>query len=507
MLWLIFGGLAVFAAVFLLFGFFRRPGVRPARAEHDLEVYRAQLGELERERAAALISDSEAEAAKIEIQRRILAADHGPAAGSAAPRPWLGVGIPFAVAVFVPMAAFGLYFMLGNPEVPSVPFAERPPQGAGATQPQNESGQAALPNVETMIARVRERLADNPDDLTGWTILGRSLASLGRYPEAMEAFDQAIRLSDADAELYGAKAETMIAAAQGSVTPEARAVLMQALNLDPGNVRTRFYMAAAKQQAGNTRAALDDLLALLGDAPADASWYGTVHQRAANLATELGLDPGAVLPEARAAAADPRVAAAQLEARLEQDPKDFRGWIELARLRIALGDPEGARAALDLGAKAHEGAPFVQQQFRQAATELGLSEAAGDGTARGPRREDVETASEMTPAQQQEMIRSMVGGLAERLKAAPDDLKGWQMLARSYGVLGDSDKAAEAYRHVLTLDSADTDALFFLGEAALAQGDRDGALEFWTRLLARLAPGSAEHTMARERLEGLKSTN
>ena len=77
MLWLILGGFAVFAVAILLFGILRSPGVRTARVEHDLEVYRAQLDELERERGVNLISDIEAEAAKIEIQRRILAADVG----------------------------------------------------------------------------------------------------------------------------------------------------------------------------------------------------------------------------------------------------------------------------------------------------------------------------------------------------------------------------------------------------------------------------------------------
>ncbi len=507
MLWMILGGLAVFAVAFLLLGFLRRSRGGTARVEHDLEVYRAQLSELERERDSNLISDSEAEAAKIEIQRRILAADQVQETGSAVSRSWHSAIPPVVAVAFVPLATFGLYFMLGNPEIPSVPFAERPPQAAGVTQPPNEPGQVTLPDVETMVARVRARLAENPDDLRGWAILGRSLASLGRYAESADAFDQAIRLSEGDAELYGAKAEAMIAAAQGSVTPGARAVLAQALSLDPSDSRARFYMAGAKQQAGNIQGAFDDLIALLGDAPPDASWYDTVRQRAAGLATELDLDPEAVLPEARVAVTDPNVAAAQMAARLEQDPKDFRGWIELARVRVALDDPDGARAALDLGAKAYEGAPFVQQQFRQAAVELGLTKTVGDSAPRGPSREDMESASEMTPGQQQEMIRSMVGDLAERLKDTPDDLKGWQMLARSYGVLGEQDKAAEAYRHVLTLDSVNTDALFFMGEAASTRGDTDQAVGFWTRLLAQLTPGSAEHTMVRERLDRLKATN
>lgn len=105
------------------------------------------------------------------------------------------------------------------------------------------------------------------------------------------------------------------------------------------------------------------------------------------------------------------------------------------------------------------------------------------------------------------MIRDMVGGLAERLKSAPDDLQGWQMLARSYGVLNETEKAVEAYEHVLTLDAANADALFFLGEAARQSGDGAAAAEYWTRLLDQLEPGSAEHMMLRERIEGLSPAN
>jgi len=501
MLWLILSICAGLAAVVLAYALLRGPRDVASRVEHDLEVYRAQLRELERERESGLIGDAEAAAAKLEIERRVLAADRerpveaGPGARR---REWLPAAL---VAGLVPLVAIGLYAWIGSPKVPSVPFASRPAPPAAA-------GQETPPDIETMLARVRERLAQNPDDLRGWTILARSSATIGQYDDAIAAYDQAIRLAGEGAELLGGKAEAMILKAQGQVSAEARALLRQALTQDPEDARVRYYLALAKQQDGDAQGALGDFVAMLRDAPAEAAWYTVVRDQASGLATNMGLDPAQVLPAPRAAVAEDMPGSAEaLAARLEQSPKDFQGWIELARLRAAQGDDDGARQALDRGIEIYEGAPFVQQQLRQAAVELGLTQSAGAAGTRGPSEEEVAAASEMTPEEQEAMIRGMVGGLAERLAKEPDDLQGWRMLARSYGVLKETEKAAEAYDRVLALAPEDPDALFFLGEAAQERGDTDAAADYWTRLLTVLSPGSAEHAMVQKRLNSLKTAN
>lgn len=425
MLWMIIGICAVLAAVVLAHALLRGPRDVVSRVEHDLEVYRAQLQELERERESGLIGNAEAAAAKLEIERRVLAADRDRPA-QAGPgvrrREWLPAAL---VAGLVPLAAVALYLAIGSPKVPSVPFAARPAPPVAA------AGQETQPDVEAMLARVRERLAQDPDDLRGWTILARSSAALGQFEEAIAAYDQAIRLAGDEGELLGGKAEAMILGARGQVTAEARTILREALKRDPENARVRYYLALAKQQDGDVQGAFDDLTAMLHEAPTDAPWLEIVRGRAADLAQVLGLDPGAV---------------------------------------AALG-PEG-----------------------------------GVGP-RGPDPNDLEAAESMTPAKQEVMIRGMVGGLAERLAKEPDDLQGWRMLARSYGVLKETEKAAEAYAQVLALAPEDPDALFFLGEAAQNRGDNARAAELWTRLLTVLPPGSDEHALVQERLNGLKTAN
>jgi cytochrome c-type biogenesis protein CcmH len=151
----------------------------------------------------------------------------------------------------------------------------------------------------------------------------------------------------------------------------------------------------------------------------------------------------------------------------------------------------------------------------------------------------------MPPKQRLEMIRGMVAGLADRLKNEPDDIPGWQRLARSYRVLGEAEKARDAYGHIakqqpnnakaladyagaiartlpknaaippalaalgdriLGLNPSHTGALWFTGMARAEAGDTDGARKRWTRLLAELDPNSPQYTQVKKDIEALDTT-
>lgn len=504
-LWATIAALTALSTGVILAALLRRPRAAVQRAEHDLEVFRAQLRELDRERERGQIAPAEAEAARLEIQHRLLAADAAREAGQptrVVPRPSRGLAL--ALGILVPAAAIAAYLALGSPQTPSVTLAERrapdAPAAAGA------DGAGGLPDVDTMIARVERRLAEAPDDLQGWLILARSQMALGRYGKAVAAYDRAVALEDAIAALHAGRAEALIMQAGGAVTEAARAALDRALALDPAEPRARYYSAVAQRQAGRPEAALQAMAKLLRDAPPEAPWLAVVREQAVALARELGHDPAAVLPPASSAQAgteDPAATVQRLETRLRQTPKDFRGWIALARARAAQGDRAGARQALAEGRAAYPGAPFVEQQFAAAAAELGVDDA--EAPARGPDSEDIAAAQEMTPEAQAAMIRGMVEGLAARLEEQPDDLSGWRMLARSYNVLGEGEKAVAAYRRVLALDERDPDALFVLGEAARRAGDRAQAEVYWRRLLAQLPQDSPDRIALQDRIDGLRA--
>ncbi|MCG8593521.1 MAG: c-type cytochrome biogenesis protein CcmI [Kiloniellales bacterium] len=542
-LWFVFAAMAIAAAGLLVSSFLRQPDASGERADYELEVCRAQLRELERDFERGVVTEDEVEAAKVEIQRRILAADSARGARTSAAASPLDQALPVVLGALLPLAAFGLYAWLGSPGLtgPAVTVAERPASG---------QQQSSLPDVQGMISQLKGRLAEQPQDIDGWITLGQSYMTIGRYMDAVSAFDRALEIRGNLPFVNASRGEALVFAAEGRIPQEARAAFRKTLEDDPAEPRARFYLAMAAEQDGEPRKALDGLTALLAEAPPGADWARAVRHRATVLAEQLGEDPAEVLPvapvvaaatgaerSAAETAADPE----ELAARLAENPKDYQGWIALARLRAAAGDEAGARAALQSGAEAYPSAPFVQQQLQQAAAELGLEN--GGRAPRGPTAEDIQAAQNMSESEQQEMIRGMVDGLAARLETEPEDVEGWRMLARSYGVLGETDKAAEVHKKIITmvpedagarvdyaealiaagnptapppqeavaaleqalvLDEANPDALFHLGEAARRKGDVAGAGLYWQRLLDQLPQGTEERSWLQQRIDELE---
>lgn len=540
-LWLALGVMTLAAVALVGAPLVRGAGRAPTRRDYDLRVYRAQLAELAREHERGLLGEREAEAARLEVERRMLAADAAsrPAGLDATPaaRSW-----PVAVALLIalPALAGGLYWVLGSPGQPAAPFAERAAERRQLAEARARE-RAVLPSVDAMIAPLEERVRANPDDLESRLRLGRAYALARRFDQAADAFREAIRRDDGMPAVHSALGEALIMANGGIVSPQARAAFDKALELDATDPRARIYTGLGMLQRGEQQEALDAWAALIADAPADAQWLPDLRQRVAALAEELGLDPEQALPAARAAptadAAGLRQTATALEAALAADPKDYEGWIRLAQTWAQLGEPARAQEALTRGSKAYPGAPFVQRQLQTAAAELGLS--LGDGQARrGPTADQMQAARDIPADERDQMIRGMVDSLAARLEQQPDDLEGWRMLGRSWAVLGEPAKSAEAYaevarrlpedvtaqadyasallaleapdqppsskaidqfRQVLELDPDHPEALFHLGRMAALRGDTAGAAAHWRRLLEQLPAGTPE----RAAVEGL----
>ncbi|MDX1540911.1 MAG: c-type cytochrome biogenesis protein CcmI, partial [Geminicoccaceae bacterium] len=445
------------------------------RAAYELEVYKAQLAELERETERNLIGPDEAKSARLEIQRRMLQADMRNRRAPAEAAGRLGTIGSVVGALALITVGVALYGWLGRPDLPDQPIALREAERRTVAQGGPE-GQQNVPSVAEMVGRLQQRVEEDPGDLDAWVRLGRAYEMTGDVAQAADAYRQAIEIDDELAPLHAAFAETSIAAAGGVVTEAARAALDRALELDPSEPRARFYDGLALLQRGDRQAALDAWVGLARDSPADAPWLPVLEQRIGVLAGELDLDVAALLPDRPTAAARPApplppgpVAAepaplpsdpAALEdealaltAALERSPRDWQGWIRLARLRDAQGESEAARAALERGAALYQGAPFVLQQFQAAVVDLGVGAppATETGGRRGPTADQMRQAAEMSPQEQQEMIRGMVEGLAARLEAEPDDLEGWLMLGRSWRVLGETAKSVAAFERALAL--------------------------------------------------------
>ena len=185
--WVIAALLTLGASLAVLLPLSRRGPTHAIEGSHDLEVYRDQLAELDRDAERGLIQPAEAEQARAEIARRILKADKaaaGFAAGAAVNRSGRAIGV--AAVLAVPLVSWGIYAATGSPDLPSQPLAARLEKSPADS------------TVDELVARAEAHLVANPDDGKGWDVLAPIYARLGRYDEAVTAYRNAIRLSGAD---------------------------------------------------------------------------------------------------------------------------------------------------------------------------------------------------------------------------------------------------------------------------------------------------------------------
>ncbi len=296
MIWLVLAGMTVTAIGFVLMPLIRRAEDGPGRGAFDAAVYRDQLAEIERDVGRGLLGRGEADAARVEVERRLLAAaDLDLPVAAAAPPRRRGRATAIALGVAVPAMAAVLYLALGSPLVPGAPFAAREAERAMA------AGQANKAQFEALAARLAKRLETSPDELEGWRLLARSYKTLERFDDAAKAYRRAIALVKGEpkisAVLSAAYGEVLVMAADGMVTPKARAAFTQAVAKDAANPMARYYLGLALYQQGNTSAALVIWIELARAAPAAAPWLGPLRQRIQRIAKDAGIDPAAARPK------------------------------------------------------------------------------------------------------------------------------------------------------------------------------------------------------------------
>ncbi len=373
MFWILAAALTAAVAIALLLPLLRAGRDTDDAEAHDAEVYRDQLDELRRDEAAGLIGRTEAELARAEIARRLIAANArekaAPVEAAAAAPPSNRRRNLFAQAVIVvllPAIGLCLYLLQGRPELPAQPLAAR------LAAPGND--------LNILLAKAERHLAENPDDGAGWDLLAPIYARNGRLDDAANAYSQAIRILGGSPERLDGYAETLIALANGIVTKDAREVLQRSQALDASNPRTRFYLALALEQEGRRDEARGAFEALAKDSPAQAPWLPLVNRHIASLGGNVaGQAPGQTAEQApeQAAGRAPEaagngapggptaedVAAAgemdtqsrqqmiegmvdSLAARLKENPDNFEGWMRIIRSYVVLDQRQAAEAAL-----------------------------------------------------------------------------------------------------------------------------------------------------------------
>lgn len=375
--------------------------------DQDMQVYKDQLAEVERDSARGVISKDEAAALRTEVSRRLLDAD------STKTRQENSVSLPIGlitgalVAVTVLGGTFFLYGRLGALNYPDMPLTSRLEQADAARRSRPSQAEveaslgepAALPDVDPrhleLMDKLRTALKDRPTDLQGHILLAHNEAALGNFAAAYQAQVRAIELKDAKATGadFADLADMLILAAGGYVSPQAEAAIENALQLDRGNGTALYYTGLMYAQTGRPDLAFQVWRSLYENSPADAPWIAPIAQQIETVAADAGVR---YRPADRSGAATPGPDAAAIEAARDMTEEErnemIRGMVgqlsdrlatqggppdEWARLIAALGvlgENERARTIWTEAKDVFAGSEPALATLRAAATRAGLTE-------------------------------------------------------------------------------------------------------------------------------------
>jgi cytochrome c-type biogenesis protein CcmH len=371
--WILVAALTAAVASILLY-----PLLRGAKAAEDTRageaaVYRDQLRELDRDLAGGLISSCEAEYARAEIGRRLIAVSNAePAPGRMATRHHRFTEA--FVVLILPVLGLCLYLTMGRPDLPSQPLEAR------LENPGND--------MAILVAKAERHLAQQPDDGKGWDVLAPIYFNTMRVADAETAYRNAIRLLGPSPARLDGLAESLMAVSNGVVTEDVTKVLEQSLALEPQNPRARFYIALSLEQAGKSDEARTAFESLAKQSPADAPWLPLVNEHiaknggapvaaGANAQSPANPTQADVVATENMSAGDRQqmiqAMVESLDAKLAENPNNFEGWMRLVRSYAVLNDKDRAKGALKRGLAAFPADGEQGRQLLALAHELGIS--------------------------------------------------------------------------------------------------------------------------------------
>jgi cytochrome c-type biogenesis protein CcmH len=374
MLWLVFMVLIIVSIGVVLLPFLRQgPDKAPLRADYDIAIYRSQLAEIDQEIERGLLTPDQADAARAEVHRRMLAAEDAEVRDPAArPRPdnrRFRLAAVVALVVVLPLGSVGLYGVLGSPNLPGEPYAWR-----------------LTHDPELVSASAADKLASQlqlQPSADGYKHLAEMYLDARDFDKAAEAGRRAVALGATDSDTWSELGEAIVMVNGGAVVPEAMTAFTNSLGVDAANPRSRFYIGLAESQIGNLREAVAIWRDLERNSDPSAPWRSLVEAHIAAIARQGGFDPATVPPappsvqsltaslnamsdamQAQAAAggqpAQPgmpapgsgqdtfiRTMVDRLAAQMQADPNDVAGWQRLSHAYTVLGEHDKALAAAE----------------------------------------------------------------------------------------------------------------------------------------------------------------
>ncbi|VAV91635.1 hypothetical protein MNBD_ALPHA02-2556 [hydrothermal vent metagenome] len=362
MFWIVSAFLLLIALAIILIPLFRYREDAEQDQSQSINVYKAQLKELDGDQKNDQLSKAEAVSARLEIERRLLkiagnSEDKAEKTGTSTARPIL-----IMVTVLVFLGSYGFYLLIGNPGMPDFPLDEQKNSAARMTKEDAKS-----PEMINEVAILKTYLAQKPDDIEAWRTLGQLETDLHNRPEAAKAFQRWHELDPNNIDSAVVYAESLIILSDGRVGPAALLVLNRARKIQPQNPGVRHYMALAEYQDGKVEQALAGWKALAADSKPGAPWLNALNRWIRKAEKELGLPSSiargtgpALSAEQRATVADMSPAerakmiksmVARLQSKMDENPENIEGWFRLAKAYSVLGQKEDAIKAMEQAIK------------------------------------------------------------------------------------------------------------------------------------------------------------
>jgi len=398
MFWLIAAAMTLVTLAMIVPVLLRRNAATTKAAELDLQVYKDQLTEVERDVARGVLPKADAEAIRIEVSRRILAADKRKQAETAAGQTSRTASLIAGVllVIFIGGGSVALYWEIGVPGLPDQPLLARMEAAkiARENRPDQEQAEAATPAIEVnaateyvqLVEKLRKVLETRKNDVNGFRLLANHEARLGNLKAARLAQQHVLDLlgGKAKADDYTDLAEIMIVGAGGYVSPEAETALAKAIRMQPKSPRARYYSGLTLAQNGRPDVAYRMWKGLLDEGPKDAPWMPLIQAQIGSVARAAGIQiptqnaPGPNAEQVRNAQSMSeedrqqmiRGMVAGLSERLNADGGTAAEWARLIRAYGILGETAKADAAWKMAKQAHgqdADAMRVLQEAAQAA--------------------------------------------------------------------------------------------------------------------------------------------
>jgi len=373
-----------------------------AATDTDIDIYRDQLDEVDRDLARGVLDTVEAERTRTEISRRLLNADAAARAETKnAPR-GLTRSMALVLGAALLLGTGALYWTLGAPGYGDVPRAERlaigqerrenrPSQAeAEAANPEDDAIAFIAPETAEILQALRGATFEQPDEIQGWAYLAQIEASVGNMQRAARAQERTIAMlgDTANNNDYIRLLDFLVIGTGGYVSPEVERITVSILNDDPTNIAALYYAGLMYAQNDRPDRAFNFWRQVVETGDRDALHWGFAAGQIRDVAAQLGVDY--TLPDQRGPSNDDIAAAqdmapedrqamiqgmvGQLADRLATEGGPPQDWARLISSLAVLGENETALTVLNEAELTFGGDVQAVNLIRRAAQDAGLIE-------------------------------------------------------------------------------------------------------------------------------------